>query len=136
MCASPVAVTLRDQNNYVDLTGPAKIRWNTRAANLHGVRPVLRLSDGTLLVGNHVDATPTAPGAFEPVMVESEILIAAVRWYQLDPDKVASMRPVDQPDLRRVDEIGFADLMAGGGHGSAGWINVGEVEVYGKKVPR
>jgi hypothetical protein len=137
MCASPVAVTLRDKTNYADLTGTARIRWITRAANLHGVRPVLRLADGTFLVGTNVDVVGAlATGQAEPDMMESEFSIAANRWFALDPDKVAVMKPVDNPDLSKVDEIGFADLMPGGGHGSAGWINVGPFEVYGKPVKR
>jgi hypothetical protein len=35
-----------------------------------------------------------------------------------------------------VDEIGWADLMPGGGHGVAGWVNVSGVELYAKPVPR
>ena len=130
LCAVPVAVTLRDKNNYVDLTGPARIRWVTRAANLHAVRPVLKLA------GDHVDVTGVAIGQAEPEMVETEFSIGPNRWYALDPEKVATTKPVDTPDLSRVDEIGFADLMPGGGHGSAGWINVGAIEVYGKPVKR
>jgi len=136
LCAVPVAVTLRDKNNYVDLTGPARIRWVTRAANLHAVRPVLKLAEGTLIVGDHVDVTGVAIGQAEPEMVETEFSIGPNRWYTLDPEKVATTKPVETPDLSRVDEIGFADLMPGGGHGSAGWINVGAIEVYGKPVKR
>jgi hypothetical protein len=40
------------------------------------------------------------------------------------------------PDLSKVDEIGFADLMPGSGHGTGGWIQLGGIEVYGKSVPR
>jgi hypothetical protein len=137
MCASPVAITLRDKNNYADLTDTGRIHWTTRAANMHAVRPVLRLADGTLIVGTHVDAiNALAPGQAEPYMMETEFSIAANRWYLLDPDKVAVMKPVDNPDLSKVDEIGWADLMPGGGHGSAGWINMGPIEVYGKPVKR
>jgi hypothetical protein len=136
MCASTVAITLRDKNNYVDLTGPARIRWVTRAANLHAVRPVLKLADGTLIVGNHIDVTPNAIGQFEPEMVESEFSIGPNRWYVLNAETVATTKPADNPDLSRVDEVGFADLMPGGGHGSAGWINVGPFEVYGKPIKR
>lgn len=137
MCEAPVAVTLRDRNNFVDLSGAAKIKWLYRAANLHAVRPVVRLASGQMLVGNHADATP-AVGQIEPDMVESEFSLAPLRWYVLDPEKVVIVRPgsVDNPDLSRVDEVGFVDLMPGGGHSNAGWINVGPFEVYGKPVKR
>ena len=31
---------------------------------------------------------------------------------------------VENPDLSKVDEIGFADLMPGSGHGPGGWTDV------------
>jgi hypothetical protein len=37
---------------------------------------------------------------------------------------------VNNPDLSRVDEIGYVDLMPGGGHGTAGCTNVSWIEVY------
>ena len=42
----------------------------------------------------------------------------------------------DAPDLSRVDEIGFVDLMPGSGHGAGGYVNVASFEVYGKPVRR
>jgi hypothetical protein len=38
--------------------------------------------------------------------------------------------------LSRVDEIAFADLLPGSGHGWGGFVNVGRIEVHGKPVPR
>jgi hypothetical protein len=35
-----------------------------------------------------------------------------------------------------VDEVGFADLMPGSGHGPGGWVDVASIEVYGKAVKR
>jgi len=50
------ALMLRDKNNYVDLSGPvAKIRWRTKEAGFHMLRPVLKLADGTMLVGDYVE---------------------------------------------------------------------------------
>jgi len=39
-------------------------------------------------------------------------------------------------DLSKVDEIGFVDLMPGSGHGTGGWIQLGNIEVFGKPVAR
>jgi hypothetical protein len=39
-------------------------------------------------------------------------------------------------NLSKVDEIGFADLTPGSGHGQGGYSDVGRIEVYGKPVPR
>jgi hypothetical protein len=43
---------------------------------------------------------------------------------------------VEKPDLSKVDEVGFTDLMPGSGHGPGGWSDVAQIEVYGKPVKR
>jgi len=43
---------------------------------------------------------------------------------------------VERPNLSKVDEVGFADLMPGSGHGPGGYVNVGRIEVYGRPVKR
>ena len=49
---SPVALTLRHKNAYLDLTGLTRMRWRTRTENLHALHPVVKLADGSLLVGS------------------------------------------------------------------------------------
>jgi hypothetical protein len=139
MSTAPVAATLRDKNNYVDLTGLAKVRWVTRASGFHAVRPLVKLADGTFLVGDHADSSTTT-------FLESEFTFTGMRWIKLDPQRVVTIGVygpvgeasawVDHPDLSKVDEVGFVDLMPGSGHGSGGWVNVGRIEVYGKPVKR
>src|SRR5437867_3832322 len=85
ICDGPVAATLRDKNSFVDLTGRAKIRWQTRAAGFHVVRPVLKLADGTWLIGDHADGDGTTEN-----FVESEFSIASVRWLRLDINTVTT----------------------------------------------
>ncbi len=142
ICNGPVAATLRDRNNYVDLTGRAKIRWQTRSAGFHVVRPVLKLADGTFLVGDHADGDGSTEN-----FVETEFSLSSVRWLKLDINTVTTVhgdrskppevgRWVERPDLSRVDEVGFADLMPGSGHGWGGFVNVGRIEVYGVPVKR
>lgn len=135
----PVAVTLRHRNSYVDLTGFAKIRWVTRVSGFHVVRPVLKLADGTWLVGDHVtgaDRAGAGAGASTDFL-ENEFSIATVRWLRLDISRVVTRGTwVQNPDLSRVDEVGFADLLPGTGHGWGGFVNVGRIEVYGSPVPR
>lgn len=134
VCGSPVAATLRDRRNYVDLTGLARIRWVTRVSGFHVLRPVLKLADGTWLVGDYAEG---AASSNSTLFLESEFAIASVRWLALDIDRVVTRGTwVEHPDLGRVDEIGFADLMAGSGHGWGGFVNLGQIEVYGKTVPR
>jgi len=139
LSTEPIAVTLRDEHNYVDLTGRAKIRWTIRTSGFHVVRPVIKLADGTLLVGDHTDASTT-------LFDETEFAIADIRWIKLDPRRVVTIGTYgpygqaaswyEHPDLSKVDAVGFADLMPGSGHGSGGWINVADFEVYGKPVKR
>jgi len=139
MCTTPFAATLRDKNNYVDLTGLAKVRWTTRASGFHAVRPLIKLADGTFLIGDHSDASTTT-------FLESEFAFAGLRWMKLDIDRVVtvgSYGPVgeasnwaDPPDLSKVDEVGFVDLIPGSGHGSGGYVNVASFEVYGTPVKR
>jgi hypothetical protein len=126
---SPIAATLRDKNNYVDLTGRARLRWITRTQSLHVIHPVVKLADGMLLAGS---LTVSTDGDF----LESEISFGNQRWYKLDPQKLVTTIEVKNPDLSRVDEIGFVDLMPSGGKGFAGWSNVSVVELYAKPAPR
>lgn len=134
VCSSPVAVTLRDRGNYVDLTGLARVRWVTRTSGFHVVRPVVKLADGTWLVGDYGEG---AHSSNSTLFLESEFAIANVRWLALDIERVVTRGNwVEKPDLRRVDEIGFADLLPGSGHGWGGFVNVSRIEVYGSPVKR
>jgi hypothetical protein len=128
---SPSAATLRDRNSFVDLTNPlSKIRWVVRTSGLHQARPLVKLADGTWLVGDRA----TGPSAD---FNESDVSIADVRWIKLDIARVVAVGNwIEHPDLSKVDEIGFADLMPGSGHGPGGYVNVGRIEIYGKAVKR
>ncbi|HXD76077.1 MAG TPA: hypothetical protein VN628_20170, partial [Vicinamibacterales bacterium] len=139
LATEPIAVLLRDKKNYLDLSGLAKMKWQTRASAFHLVRPVVKLADGTLLVGDHAESNTTT-------FLETEFAFYGVRWVKLDPERVVTTGVygpvgdaaswIEHPDLSKVDEVGFADLMPGTGHGSGGWVNVGHIEVYGRLVPR
>lgn len=130
LCTAPVAVALRDKDNYVDLTGLARIRWENKTSGFHVIRPVLKLADGTWLVGDHTDGSPLD-------WHDGDFSIAEVRWLKLDINKVVTRGTwVEKPDLTKVDEVGFADLMPGSGHGPGGWADVAWFEVYGKSVKR
>ncbi len=130
MCTSPCAATFRHRGNLADLSGLARLRWNTKMSGFHQVRPLLKLQDGTWLVGDQAAGTTRD-------WLESELSFADVRWIKLDIARVVTVGPViDAPDLSRVDEIGFADLMPGSGHGPGGWSDVAQFEVFGKAVAR
>jgi hypothetical protein len=130
LCTAPVALALRDKDNYVDLTGLARVRWQTKVSGFHKVQPIVKLADGTWLVGDQADGSTID-------WHDSEFSISEVRWMKLDVNKVLTRGNfVKDPDLSKVDEIGFADLMPGSGHGPGGWSDVAWFEVYGKTVKR
>ncbi len=130
LCATPCAVALRDRNNYGDLTGLARIRWVTKTSGFHLVRPIVKLADGTWLVGDHTDGSTID-------WLQSEFSLADVRWLRLDINAVVTKGTiVEKPDLSKVDEIGFVDLTPGSGHGPGGWIDVAAIDVFAKPVKR
>jgi hypothetical protein len=137
----PYAVTFKLKDAYVDMTGLANVRWFTKTTGFHSVRPVIKLADGNLLVG---DLT------FESMAKLSlhEFSLLNIRWIKLDPERVVTVPPgrvagnpntgiwFPTADLSKIDEIGFVDLIPGSGHGQGGYIQLGGIEVNGKKVPR
>ena len=128
---SPVAVSFREKNSYADLTGLARIRWNTKMSGFHRIRPIVKLADGTWLIGDRADGSSTRD------WLVSEITPSDLRWLKLDVARVVTTGNfVEKVDLSRVDEIGFADLMPGSGHGPGGWVDVAQVEVYARPVAR
>jgi len=130
LATTPMAATLRDRDQLVNLTGRAKIRWVTRTSGFHVVRPLVKLADGNWFIGDPGSGTPAD-------FNESEVSISELRWTKLDIERVVTVgRFVPTPDLSKVDEVGFADLLPGSGNGPGGWVNVGRVQVYGMPVKR
>jgi len=130
LCEQVCAAALRNKDNYADLTGLAMIRWVTKVSGFHQVHPILKLADGYWLVGDHADGSTVD-------WHENEFSIADVRWRRLNIAKVVTTGDwVNNPDLSKVDEIGFTDLLPGSGHGPGGWSDVARIEVYGKPVKR
>jgi hypothetical protein len=126
---SPVAIAVRDRSNYADLTGLARLRAIVRTLSLHTINPIVKLADGTYLAGSRSINT-------EGDFLQTEVAFGGMRWFKLDPQKVVTTVEVRNPDLARVDEVGFADLSPGGGHGIAGAFNLSALELYAKPVPR
>lgn len=129
LATSPVAVTLKHKRSYVDLTGLARLRWLVRTNAIHTLYPVVKLADGTMLVGNRGIATSDE-------FLEVEVAFSGMRWYKLDPKKVVVGTETKDPDLHRIDEVGLATLAPGGGHGIAGSANLSTVELFATTVPR
>jgi hypothetical protein len=132
LCSAPCALALRDKSNYVDLTSLAKIRWRSKQAGFHLLRPLVKLADGTWLVGDHADG-------YTVDWRETEMSVGDIHWRKFDPEHVtegSDGRWAENPDLSKVDEIGFTDLTVGSGHGAGGSSRIDWIEVYGNPVPR
>ena len=131
------AVLLKEKNNFLDLRGPAHVRWRVRPRGLHVMHPVVKLADGSMYVADYGEPSST-------YWHESEFYFVDItRWRALNPTTVAeAQRKAGEPiwrdsiDLSKVDEIGFSDLMGGAGHNSQGNSGVDWIEVYGNPVKR
>jgi hypothetical protein len=88
---------------------------------------VLKLADGAWLVSDAADGPSTDWRV-------REFNLADVRWRALDIDTVTEKKWVSNPDLSRVDEIGFTDLMPGGLSDACSRLDW--IEVDGRPVPR
>jgi hypothetical protein len=131
------AVMLKDKNNYLDLRNTARLHWRVRARSLHQLRPVVKLADGTMWAADYTEQLSAYFHQNEVYFVD------IVRWRELNPITMGDARAKPgEPlwktnlDLSKVDEIGFTDLMAGGGDGTQGNVSVDWIEVYGNPVKR
>lgn len=126
-CVGNCAIALRHKASYADLRGQSKIVWRTKQAGFRELRIILKLAGGTWLVSDRFD------GASEDWRV-LEFNVSDIRWRKLDIKTVVEGAWVDKPDLSKVDEIGWTDLMTGGG--SIACSRVDWIEVYGRAVKR
>lgn len=106
------------------MTGRANIHWSIKTSGFREVRPVIVLPDGTMLVAD-------LPFFSIPVLTQTQFSRLGLRWLKLDKGHVVTLgrNPapanefwVPDPDLRKVDEVGFVDLMPSSGHGTGGYI--------------
>jgi hypothetical protein len=121
------AVSLRHKNSVVDLTGLAKIRWRTKQAGYRQLRILLKLAGGPWLVSDQSDG-PSNDWRIR------EFNISDLRWRQLDIKRIIEGAWESNPDLSRVEEVGWTDLMTGGG--SEACSRLDWIEVYGKVIPK
>jgi hypothetical protein len=127
LCPGNWAVTFKDSKSWVDLTGYAKIVWRSKQSGIRCLHPVLKLSDGTWLVGVQGDC-------ISKDWRMTELNIMDINWYTLNIKSVIELKPFKDPDLSRVDEIGFTDLMTGGASDACSRLDW--IEVYGKRIAR
>lgn len=127
LCIGNWAVTLKHKDFYADLTGYAKIKWRSKQAGFRELRIILKLGDGSWLVGDLSD------GASKDWRIR-EFNLSDIHWYAMDINNIVEKKPVKNPDLSKVDEIGFTDLMPGGR--SVACSRLDWIEVYGLPVKR
>jgi hypothetical protein len=144
LCKGPCGFTLRDRNNYFDLRGRAHIKFTTIVSGFHRVRPIIKLPDGTLLIGDQAEGSVADYHQYQ-------ISFSEVRWLRLDPVRGVTLGGTwVQPDLSRVEEVGYFDVIPGSGAWPAeglpvekqpappagGWIAVSAFELWGTPVRR
>jgi hypothetical protein len=144
LCKGPCGFTLRDRNNSFDLRGRASIRLTTIVSGFHRVRPIIRLADGTLLIGDQAEGSTADYHQYD-------VSFSDCRWLRLDPVRGVTLGGAwVVPDLSRVDEVGVFDVIPGSGvwtiegaplekqpaPPAGGWIAVSAFELWGQLVKR
>jgi hypothetical protein len=143
LCERPCGFTLRDRNNYFDLRGRAHIKFTTIVSGFHRVRPIIKLADGTLLIGDQAEGSVAD---YHPY----QISFSECRWLRLDPVRGVTLGTwVENPDLSKVEEVGYFDVIPGSGVHTpgltiekqppppvGGWIAVSSFELWGLHVSR
>ena len=126
-CKGNWAVGLRHKTYAVDLRGDAKVAIRTRQSGFRQLRIIIKLASGGWLVSDQ------SVGVTED-WTEKEFKIASIRWRKLDIEAITEGAWEDKPDLSRVEEIGFTDLMEGGGTPASSRLDW--IAVYGNAVNR
>lgn len=125
MCDGNWALTLAKKNALVDLSSNGQIRWRTKQAGANVLKVVLGLEDGTWLVSEQ--------GFGEtPDWQQFSVDMAILKWRSLDINTIEAGKRIEQPDLRKVQSVGWTDLTKGGA--SSACTRVDWIEVYGKEI--
>jgi hypothetical protein len=126
-CERAWAISLKHKTSAIDLTGQAKIRWRAKQTGFRQLRVIVKLADGTWLVSDQYDDEATDWRI-------REFNVADLRWRVLNIAKVTEGKWAPNPDLSKVEEIGWTDLMPGGGTPASSRLDW--VEVYAKAAVR
>jgi hypothetical protein len=121
------ALSLRHSRVAMDLTESAKIRWRAKQTGFRQLRVILKLANGKWIVSDQFD-DDSADWRIR------EFVVADLRWRALDIAKVVEGKWEPAPDLSKVEEIGFTDLMAGGRTPASSRLDW--IEVHARGVPR
>jgi hypothetical protein len=120
-------VTLKKAKSYVDLSGYAKVIWRSKQDGFRCLRLLIKLADGTWIVSDQCDDRS------QDWRIR-EFNVMDITWYQLNINSVIEGKVVRNVNLTKVDEIGFTDLMTGGGSNACSRLDW--IEVYGNPIDR
>jgi hypothetical protein len=123
LCRGNWAVTLKHRDHLADLSGFAKIKWRSKQFGFRELHIILKLSDGTWLVSREGD-----PASADWRI--REFNIQDLHWYTLDIETITEQKYMENPDLSKVEEIGFTDLMPGGQSAACSRLDWMEVYAY------
>lgn len=84
---------------------------------------IIKLANGTWLISDVFDS-------FSNDWRISEFNIADIKWMTLDIETITEKSWVENPDLSKVEEIGWTDLMKGGGSKASSRLDWIEVDGY------
>lgn len=127
LCTGNWAVTLKHRDNDVDLSKFARISWRSKQFGFRELHLLVKLSNGTWLVSREGDAASSD-------WRRKEFIISDIQWLSIDMETISALVSIEGPDLTKVEEIGFTDLMPGGK--SEACSRLDWLEVYGYLVPR
>ncbi len=130
LCGAGCTFAFKHRDSYADLTGAARIMFQSKTSGFHKIHPFIKLADGKTYVGD-LNFGQTSDFLF------TEFRIQDVKWIEFNTDNgVTRGNLLPSIDLSKVDEIGFTDLQPGADHGPGGWSDVAVVRVYANAVPR
>lgn len=122
-CKGNWAVGLRKGNETVDLTGDARIVIRSKQTGFRQLRLIVKLNDDNWLVSDEY-------AGFTENWSEKEFRLADIKWRKLNIEGITEGPWVQKPDLSTVKEIGFTDLMVGGGTPASSRLDW--IAVYGR----
>jgi hypothetical protein len=106
-CTAPWALTLTHKKFYADLTGNAIIRCRMMNSGFRKLHIILKLVNGAWLISDLAEGSSS-------VWQVHDFVIKDIRWSNLNIKTIIEGSRIENPDLSRIEEIGFTDLMRGG----------------------
>jgi hypothetical protein len=137
------AVTFSEPGSLYNLSRNGKVRLKTRNSGWRLTHIVIRTADGRYFVSEEGNGEST-------YWIERDYILADLTWRNLmmedRPTNASNQRQPDPkrtpiiptsrgtPDLTKIEEIGFSDLMPGGWIPASSRVNA--FSVFGAKTPR